>query len=347
MPDISNIDKNLKIVSSIEKENIKWLNANNSLFSLHGIFYEKSKYKRMDTEIAKKVSDGVSFLHTNTSGGRITFETDSDYIAINTEGDFTTFPHMPLTGTAGFDLYIYDEKFRFYKSFVPPVDVDDKYESIIEFDSVKKRKILIHFPLYSDVFNLFIGINSNCEISEFNPYKNVHPVVYYGSSITQGGCASRPGNNYPAIVSQNNLTDFICLGFSGNAHGEPIIADYIASLNMSAFVLDYDYNDVSNPENLEKNHFSFYKTIRKKHPDIPIVIMSAPYSFSNEKALSVSGKIVYNSYNKAKEKDNNVFFIDCKKIYDENCKGCATVDGTHPNDYGFVKMAQAVQKILK
>ncbi|MBP9988295.1 MAG: hypothetical protein KBT46_02225, partial [Ruminococcus sp.] len=181
----------------------------------------------------------------------------------------------------------------------------------------------------------------------FNPYNELKPVVYYGSSITHGGCASRPGNNYPAIVSIKTLTDFICLGFSGNAHGEAEIANYIPDLDISAFVMEYDHNDVMNPENLKDKHFSFYKTVRSKHPDIPIIIFSAPYSSYLKNEMSITHKIVYESFLKAKENDENVFFIDGQKVFGEEYRTCCSVDGTHPNDFGFVKMADAVLDILK
>lgn len=347
MAEISEIDKNLKVVSQIEKDNLTLLDINQKPFSIFGVFNDGNGFVRMDTSVAEKTNDGVFCLNRNTSGGRATFETDSPYVSILYKGNVTLFPHMPLTGTAGFDLYILENgRFRYYKSFVPPTDKEKSYESIIEFEDKKARKILIHFPLYSNVDSLYIGLDKDSQLNEFNPYKKELPIVYYGSSITQGGCASRPGNNYPAIVSQKNFTDFICLGFSGSAHGEEIIADYISNIPMSAFVLDYDHNDLDKPEMLKEKHFAFYKKIREKNKDIPIIIMSAPYTLSLSQMMDVSKKIVEESFAKASENDSNVYFIDGEKMLGEEFFECATVDGCHPNDYGFVKMAQAVLNIL-
>lgn len=348
MAKISDVDKNFEIKNDFEKENIYWINALSEPIKTYGIFHDGEKYKRMDSAVAKSVSDGVSILHTNTSGGRITFETNSPYIAISAKGEFLRMSHMPFTGSAGFDLYIFDEdEFHFYRPFVPPVEHFDEYSSIVEFSDAKKRKILIHFPLYSNVFELNLGFDGDSFIGEYHPYAEKAPVVYYGSSITQGGCASRPGNNYPAIVSAKTMTDFVCFGFSGNAHGEDEMADYIAGLDMSAFVLDYDHNDLNNPERMKKTHHALYEKVRKAHPNIPIIIMTAPYSYLIKDEAKGNYAVIKETYLKAKEKGENVYFIDGAKMFGEEYKTFGTVDGYHPNDFGFIKMADAVLKILK
>lgn len=348
MAKISEIDKNFEVKTELNKENISWINALSSPIATYGVFHDGKKYKRMDSKVAEKVSSGVNYLHTNTSGGRITFETDSPYIAISVKGNFGRMPHMAFTGSAGFDLYIFENgEFKHFRTFIPPVEHQKEYTGIIEFPDFSKRKILIHFPLYSDVYELNLGFDSNSVIEEFRPYKSKAPVVYYGSSITQGGCASRPGNNYPAIVSAKTMTDFICLGFSGNAHGEDEMADYIAKLDMSAFVLDYDYNDFNNPERMKKTHHALYEKVRKAHPDIPIIIMTAPYSFATEEPASGNFDIIRETYLNAKEKGDDVYFINGRQMFGEEYKTCGTVDGCHPNDFGFVKMAEAVLKYLK
>lgn len=348
MAKISDIDKNFEVKTDFSKENICWINALSNPIFLFGVFHDGERYKRMDTEVAKSVSNGVTILHTNTSGGRITFETDSPYVAISVKGGFCHMPHMAFTGSAGFDLMVWDNGcFNHFATFVPPVDNTSEYTSIVEFPNKKMRKILIHFPLYSDVYELNLGFDGSSVINAYNPYDGKPPVVYYGSSITQGGCASRPANNYPAIVSAKTLTDFVCLGFSGNAHGEDEMREYIASLPMSAFVLDYDHNDCDNPERMRKTHPSLYERVRETHPDIPIIIMTEPYSYRREEPRKANFAVIEETYLKARQRGDNVYFIDGHEMFGEEYKTCGTVDGCHPNDFGFVKMAEAVLKCLK
>lgn len=346
MSKISKIDSNFKLNTAMDKKGIKWYSADSEVFSIFGLIRDENGYKRMDSNVAKNTSEGVYELHRMTSGGRIVFETDSPYVAINVKYELLPMGHMTLTGSSGFDLYIEkDGEFRYLRSFVPPVTGTDGYENIVEFPVCGSKKILIHFPLYNNVDELYIGLDENASVNKICPYKDKKPIVFYGSSITQGGCASRPGNNYCSMVSLKMKTDFLCLGFSGSAHGEQEMAEYIANLPMSVFVMDYDYNDVKTPELLRERHYPFYKTVRDKNPDIPIIIMSAPLT-EYEQHIE-SRLVVIDTYNKAKADGDNVYFIDGSQLFAGEFGDCATVDGCHPNDYGFYLMAEAVINVMK
>ena len=139
----------------------------------------------------------------------------------------------------------------------------------------KTRNYVLYFPLYNEVASLEIGLKSNAFVGGGRKYKNVLPVLYYGSSITQGGCASHPGNDYVSIVCRKLNLDYINLGFSGNAKGEPIMADYLSSLKAKIIVLDYDFN-APDVEWLKVTHYPLYQKIRSAQPNVPIVFMTRP-----------------------------------------------------------------------
>ena len=126
---------------------------------------------------------------------------------------------------------------------------DRHFEDVLDYSERKMRSFVINFPLYTDVCELYLGLEESAKVEAAPDYEIKVPVVYYGSSITQGGCASRPGTSYQAIISRRLNCDYVNLGFSGNAKGEPAIAEYIAGLEMSVFVYDYDHN-APNPEHL-------------------------------------------------------------------------------------------------
>ena len=340
---ITEIDKNFKVDTKINKNDIVFYDVKNEPFRIYGVFYENGKYRRMRESIAKKVSEGVFHLHSNTAGGRVRFKTNSPYIAIHTKmSNVGKMPHFALTGSSGFDLYI-NEKYR--ASFVPPFDLSSGYESIIELGDRKMREITINFPLYSDVNELYIGISKNGKIEKDEGYRIDKPIVYYGSSITQGGCASRPGNSYEAIISQKLSVDHINLGFSGNAKAEKEISSYICSLDMCALVYDYDHN-APTTQHLESTHERMLKEIRQAKPNLPIIILSRPkYILTNEEKKRL--EIIKRTYENAKNNgDSNVYFIDGKALM-RLCHDEGTVDSCHPNDLGFFSMAQAVIKTLK
>jgi len=342
MFDIAKVDKNFAVATNTEKKDVKFYNVDETPFKIYGVFRENGKYRRMPESVARSVSNGVYSLHANTAGGRVRFVTDSSYICIDVTTDRPgKMSHFALTGSLGFDMYVEN---RFIRTFVPPYDTTDSYRAAFEFSGKEKREITINFPLYSDVNKLCIGLDQNAVLEEAKPYKNDKPMVYYGSSITQGGCASRPGMCYQAIVSREFDYDYINLGFSGNAKAEDEMIDYIKNLDMSVFVYDYDHNAPS-AEHLANTHEKMFKAIREKHPLIPIIIMSRPkYHLSEDEKTRRS--IIETTYNNAVSSgDKNVYFIDGKALT-ELCGDSGTVDGTHPTDFGFASMAKALIEVI-
>lgn len=342
MFDVSKVDNNFVIETKIDKNDIRFYNIEDAPFKIYGVFKENGKYRRIPENVARKVSDGVYMLHSNTSGGRVRFVTDSPYIAIHTKmDDLGKVPHFALTGSIGLDMYVNN---HYAKTFVPPFDIKDGYESLFEFDKKEQREITINFPLFSNVSELYIGLQEDAIIKEAAPYKNAKPIVYYGSSVTQGGCASRPGMSYPAIISRKFNYDYINLGFSGNAKAEDEITEYIKNMDMSVFVYDYDYNAPS-VEHLEKTHEKMFKAIREKNPFLPVIIMSRPKHFLTEVEKTRRG-IIENTYlNAISVGDKNVYFIDGSALTGL-CKDDGTVDNCHPTDLGFVSMAEALTQVI-
>lgn len=348
MGEITAIDKNFKVDTKIEKSDIVFYNALDKTFEINGIFFENGKFRRMPENAAKLVSKGVYALHTNTSGGRIRFKTDSPYVAIKAkmEGITNKYPFFSTSGRTCFDLYVRNNGDEtYYRSFGLPEEVADGYESMIEFETAEKREITINFPLYSDVCELFIGVSEDSRIEAPNPYGNKNLIVYYGSSITQGACASRPGNSYASIISRKFDCDYINLGFGGSAIAEKEMAEYIKGLNMSVFVYDYDHNAPS-PEYLRNTHEKMFQTIRSAHAKLPIIILSRPKLFlasTDIERLEVIRETYLNAKNRG---DDNVYFIPGPKLM-ERTGNDGTVENCHPNDFGFHSMAEVISEVLE
>ena len=343
MKDISEIDKNFKIEKPSDKSEIRFYNALNPPFEINGVFYENGKFRRIPEKVAKTVSESVYVLHSNTAGGRIRFKTNSTCIAINAKmSGIGKMPHFALSGSAGFDLYVGNE---YTASYIPPYDITNGYEGIITFDTAKLREITINFPLYSDVNELYIGLDKDSIVCEPSPYKIKKPIVYYGSSITQGGCASRPGNSYQSIVSRKINADYINLGFSGSALAEKEISNYIKTLSMSVFVYDYDHN-APTIEHLSRTHERMFLEIRESNPTLPIVFMARPkYPLCQDDISRF--EIIKQTYENAISKgDKNVYLINSLSLM-KLAKNNGTVDGLHPTDLGFFSMAKAVIRVLK
>lgn len=353
--EIWEIDKNLKVESTVTEPDLVWFDILEPPFAVYGVYFDKAqdRFVRMPADVAASVSEGVASLANKTAGGRVKFRTDSSYIAIKAEMDNSALmPHMPLTGQSGFDLYRKTEQGDiFFQTFVPPMGMKEGYSAGRTTDG-NMYDYTINFPLYDRVKHLYIAFKRNAHLEAAAPYAHETPVVYYGSSITQGGCASRPGNAYQAIISRRLDVDHINLGFSGCARGEQTMIDYIASLDMSVFVSDYDHN-APTAAHLAATLPVLYKTVRAAHPDLPIVLVSATDVQLKGNDAPWYGEyvdrlaIVRNVYEEGRAAgDKNVYFVSGTDLFAGECWDACTVDGTHPNDLGFYRMAMGLEKVI-
>lgn len=350
MKRIDEIDANFKNKSAVRDDMVLY-NVREKPFKLYGFCNSEEGFCRLPKSVAENTNYGVSCLATNTAGGRVRFKTDSEYIIVKAVMPNISFmPHMAVAGSSGFDMYVSGEFVSLffpqpiYKDGVGSFDTGGGYEAIKAFETREMRDIIINFPLYNDVTDVFIGLNRDAVVLEGDSYKDIKPVVYYGSSITQGGCASRPGNSYEALISRWLDVDYINLGFSGSAMAEDAIADYIASLEMSAFVYDYDHN-APNAEHLKKTHYKMFKKIRDKNPELPIIMVTAPYKTG---CWEDRFDIIKGNYDKAiADGDKNVYFVSGHEMCELYDSSIFAVDGTHPNDFGFYCMAKVIGGVLE
>ena len=322
---------------------VRFYDALEPPFSVHGLMTEEGAFCRMPGEIARRVNEGVAGLYRNTAGGRLRFCTDSPYVVISAAmPGVGRMPHFAFTGSAGFDLYAGN---RFIGCFMPPVDIADGYAAAVDLPNANIREITIHFPLYSNVSALRVGLREDAFLLPAPPYRVKKPIVFYGSSITQGGCASRPGLAYTNALSRMLGADHRNLGFSGSARGETVMTDYLKQCDMSAFVLDYDHN-APDPAHLEATHGALFRAVRGAQPTLPILILSRPrFTLSGDEQRR--REIVRATFERAAGAgDGGVRFLDGPALM-QMCGDEGTVDGCHPNDLGFSSMAQAAAPVLR
>lgn len=344
------VDNNFLIDKAIKRDDLIWRNARSAPFAVNGVYYEDGKFRRLPEEVARATSEKVLCLHANTSGGRIRFKTDSATVAINAKYSYVCrFPHFTLTGSAGFDLYIKEEggeRESFRASFIPPNDLTDGYESRIDIGERRMREITVNMPLYSDITDIEIGLSEGAVLLAPEPFRAPLPIVYYGNSITQGACASKPGNSFAAYAARMVNCDQVNLGFSGSGCGEIPIAEYIASLEMQIFVCDYDHNSPS-PEHLAETHERLFKIFRAKQPKTPVVFLSRTSFKASPEYIASMRDIVKRTFDNARAAgDENVYFIDGGQIYGD-LRGEATVECTHPNDVGHILIGRALAPLLE
>lgn len=346
--DISAIDKNFR-VATVGKLQVNYFDALKKPFELTGFAWRREGeplYRIPKNFTEKEINRGVLSLARHTSGGTVRFKTDSPYLTIRADyNSFGDMSHMPRSGSAGFDLYtVGDDGRELYLTTIQPRPENRNKTLEQRFNNVpggKMRSYTVYLPLYSGVKNLEIGVKPGSKVLPPDPQKIGKPIVFYGSSITQGGCASRPANNYTTMLCRAVDAPQINLGFSGSAKGEIALAEAIGKLDMAVFVLDYDYNAPS-AEHLAKTHEPFFKAVRKANPDVPVIMLSKCSWISPARR-----DIIKKTYDNAvRGGDKNVWFIDGQELFGEPGQNMCTVDHCHPNDLGFYMMYRRVLPVL-
>ncbi len=348
---IQDIDKNFLQDTAYDEERTTLYDVKASPFSLHGVFFDEKRscFMRMPVEISEKINYNVQYLSGHTAGGRIRFSTDSTSLTLVVQYErLEGMKHMALTGNSGFALcYNGDEGETFVTTLGPLWNEQTGFVRRIDLPK-DKRNYTLYFPLYQSVKRVYVGVDKGAHIGEGKSYEKIAPILYYGSSITQGGCASRPDTCYQGFICKRNNVDFINMGFSGNAKAEPKMMEYLASIACSVFVYDYDHNAPS-VAYLQETHYEGYKRYREKKPTTPILFVSRPdQPLDLETAARVA--VVRETFERAKtEGDENVYFLDGRTLFETEWQNC-TVDGCHPTDFGFyqmsLKIGRAIDEIL-
>ncbi len=330
-----------------------YLDTTKAPFSLHG-FHEP--FIRVPADVAEATSEGVKHLANVTAGGRVRFQTTSDYIVVHADiesADMTA--NSSPDANAGFEIVFKENgHYQFSGMIFPDITGTKKIvEGRAKYKNNDMKDVTIFFPLGAVVKNLYIGLREGAELEAGCEYTYKKPVVFYGSSIVHGG-GTRPSSPYSAVLSKRLDTDYRNIGFGGNAKAEPAIIDYIAGLDMSVFVYDYDHN-APTLEFLEETHYAGYKRFREKQPDTPVIMASlANYHtrtfawdyFTFEDHEKRRALIEANYKRALAEGDKNVYFIDGSTMIPKELASDATTDGLHPNDLGYYFMANAFEKVI-
>lgn len=344
MVDISKIDKNMTASKVIDKTGYDFYDIDEAPFRIYGVYRDGEKYRRLPPEVAETVNEGVLILHANTAGGRVRFMTDSKKIAFLIWGNGS----LPTENGAymnrgSLDVYA-DGRFmgvtRGGNDF--PLTY---YESAVgEFDECRDRLITVYMPNYGEIHKILVGVERGSKLYAAPDYKYEKPVLFYGSSITQGGCASRPGLSYESDIERDADMNYINLGFSGRAHGEQTMAKYISGLDISALVLDYDHN-ARDSVDLMNTHEPFFKTVRAVCPNLPVIMVSMPkYDLTKEDYARYL--VIKKTYeNAVSAGDKNVYLIFGKELL-EGVESEGLCDGCHPNDLGFKAMAKGIMPVI-
>ncbi len=332
-------------ILNAQDDEIKWIDFPAQEFEVNGLpFWDENQpdLYRLPKSLKDDVRKPVWRLSQSPSGGRIRLRSDCTTLAIR-----LLYPHkgnmknMHTFGQCGIDLYVND---TYVRTAIPK---DSTFVEFTFFDERPKeiRNFTLYLPLYSSVEVLAIGVNEKAQIENPLPFVIDKPVVYYGSSITQGGCASHPGMSYQAILSRNLNIDFVNQGYSGNGMGESEMAGAISSIDASCYVLDFGVN-LPSADSLSKVYGPFLDILRARRPDTPIIAVTPIYNahefWEPNKATHMRDVIRKEVARLRGLGDKNIILVEGFELLGpEYADGF--VDAVHPNDLGFQAMAEGLQ----
>jgi len=334
---------------------LTWHNA--SEFPAEGQGWQTTAhpYDRLPASAESLVRPKVWELAQNTAGINISFTTDSPEIHLRWKARFNNeMPHMTDIGIKGFDLYCWSEQDQIWKwaGSAKGWNAGPVFQTKIIDKIDRSNKVFrLYFPLYDAPDSLEIGIVSEALIQPYHHhYKTDKPIVFYGTSITQGGCASRPGLAYPAIIGRELNMPTINLGFSGNGNMEFVLANLLAEIDAACFVLDCLPN--MTPEMVSERVVPFVNYLREKRPATPIILVpttmtaNAWLTDSTQIILEQKNDNLFTAYNSLRQtQKSQIYLIRPETLKPIDNEG--TVDGVHLTDVGFFRWADDLIPTIK
>ena len=316
------------------------------------LFEKNRKLERFPAELREKLAASPSggyiseHLATRTVGARAAFRTDSGKIRI--EMKLKTLDHdvgMSRFSCSSAAVYTgHGDSLTFRGLAVP--GFDDMLGDIEFLNGDGMQEVMIFFPRNEIVEDITIILDDGAGILPPEPYKHEKPVIFFGSSITEGGHSSLVTNAYTALLSRWLDFDYYNFGFSGGCRGQTEIAEFICDLKPSVLVYDYDHN-APTAEHLRSTHEPFFRYVREKLPSLPVLMLTAP-NYDHMPEADERREIIRSTFENARASgDENVYFIDGKNFFGDDERQFCTTDTIHPNDYGFHKMARVIEPVLK
>lgn len=308
-------------------------------------------YARLPETAKTKVRQPVYNLSINTAGVGIRFNSDAGAVSVKwtLTGNGST-PHITATAYKGLDLYAFVNGQWEFVGLAKPSGGNINQAEIISGMTHENREYLLNLPLYDGVTKLEIGVDGNITKPLAQIIDTLNPIVVYGTSITQGASASRPGMMYSSLLSRNLNREVINLGFSGNGFFEVALGEYIMSANPSLLILDCAVN--SDSATIMKNAPALIDFVKTKNKDLHILFVesimrenayfktgngSGSYNF-----ITKQNQALKTIFKQSEKKYTNLHYLTHENLIGDDHEG--TIDGTHLNDLGFYRMYLVLSK---
>lgn len=318
----------------------------------------ESPYDRLPAKAKATVREAVWNLSRHSAGMCVRFRTNATHVHARwtVTNAKLEMPHMPATGVSGVDLYARDDsgRWRWLACGAPTAQSSTAHlaHDLASVPNQPAREFRLYLPLYNGTHKLEIGVPKDSDVYAPDPYSadQAQSVVFYGTSITHGACASRPGMCHPAILGRRLERETVNIGFSGNGRMELELADLLCEIDAAVYVLDCLPN--MGAAEVKERTEPFVRRMREKKPNTPLLLVEdRTYSdaiFHKEKRQRNDDS--RREYRAAFERlraagVTGLFYLEGENLLGEDNEG--TVDSSHPTDLGFWRQADAMTPVLK
>ncbi len=329
---------------------VKWIPFPDERLSVCGLPWFRQNAPDL-CRFPRRTLDGlpkrVQSLARFPAGGRIRFTSNTSQLRIRMQAtERASLRNMSPFGSRGLDVYVDG----FYWSSVCVGGSRDQEAVFFHGAERRSKRITIYLPLFQQLRVLAIGVDEGAELKPPPSFSRKRPVVFYGSSIAQGACASRPGMTYQAILARRLNVDFVNLGFSGSGRGEPEVVRLIAQIDACCYVFDLGKSYRTQPEDV---YAAMLAAIRASRPNVPLVCMTPIFStrefFDAEYAeLSrYTRKVMRNAtVKRIQGGDDRVILVEGLDLLGRR-DAHAFQEGVHPTDLGFARIADRLAPMLE
>lgn len=348
---VSGIDSTLY---AQKREEVKFVDIEELMLIGKGFEETTVKYGRVPAVLEQKLRPELLNLGSNSAGLAVRFNTNSSYVGVEWKLlHDVSMNHMPDTGIKGLDLYILEKGVWRYAGTARPRE-KESFAIFINNMTKEKREFIAYLPLYDGVESVSIGVDPEAEISAPLSKRLIksaekRPILFYGTSITQGGCASRPGMAYTNILGRKLDRETINLGFSGNGRMDFAMAEAIVMVDAEAVVLDCLPNTTA--QSLKDSAYVFIRYILDNRPGMPLFMVenpNFPYLFANidvKAQLREEDEVWREIFARLRSEGyDNVTYIRGDNLLGDD--GETTVDGVHFTDLGFLRYADSLLEYL-
>ena len=307
-------------------------------------------FDRLPASADGLVTPSVWNLSRDSAGMMVRFKTDASEIHVHYKlrKANLAMPHMPATGVSGVDLYARDQSGRWRWVQVARPTTQEVKAEIISGLAPGWREYAAYLPLYNGVESMSIGVKPNSKFEGLSPREK--PIVFYGTSITHGACASRPGMVHTAILGRRLDMPVVNLGFSGNGRMDQAVGDFLIQVDAAAYVIDCLPN--MGPADVAQKCVPLVKQIRSAKPDTPIVLVE-DRRFTNEWITPAKKKFHDENHAALKQAYETLVqdgvtglsYIPGDMLYGDDSEGAT--DASHANDLGFMRQADVFEPFIR